>query len=138
MDFVIDITNIIRGTLDLPSRPIFSLGSNIHFVGVRLISTGGKPLCQTRFSLLAAPLACMDFFYSAFYCISCAVRTFHAHISHQHSIIGRCYKESFLSVLGCWVYCTYISAQVDCRAVSIYLLQEATSSNTYSASQRVY
>lgn len=80
----------------------------------------------------------MDFFYSAFCCISCAVRTFHTHISHQHSIIGRRYRESFLSVLGCWLYCTYISAQIDCRALSIYLLQEATSSNTYSAAQRAY
>ena len=30
------------------------LDPNTHFVGVRLISTGGKPLCQTRFSLSCA------------------------------------------------------------------------------------
>jgi len=87
------------------------------------------------FLSLSCAIGTRRLFRSAFYYISCAVRTFQTHISHQHSIIGRRYKES---ILGCWVYCTYISAQADCGAVSIYLLREATSSNTYSAAQGAY
>ena len=92
-----------------------------------------KAFMSDTFLFLSCAISMHRLLYSASYYISCAVRAFHNHISHQHSIIGRRYKESFLLVLGCWVYCTYISAQVDCGAVSIYLLQETTPPNTHSA-----
>ena len=83
------------------------LDPNTHFVGVRLISTGGKPLCQTRFSLSCA-ISMHGLFFTLLSVASAALSGLFTHISHQHSIIGRRCRESFLSVLGCWLYCTYI------------------------------
>lgn len=138
MDFLIDIITIIRGTLDLPSRPIFSLGSNTHPVGVRLISTGGKPLYQTRFSPLAAPLSSMDFFFSLLSIASAALFglfTLIFHISTQ-SLGGVTRSRFYQSLVARFIARKFPHRPI--AGLSIYLLQEATSSNTCSASQRAY
>ena len=113
------------------------LDPNTHFVGVRLISTGGKPLCQTRFSLSCA-ISMHGLFLLCFLLHQLRCPDF-SHIFHinTQSLGGAAGSRFYQSLVAGFIARTF-SAQIDCRALSIYLLQEATSSNTYSAAQRAY